>query len=166
MRTAEARAFAYETVRGQSARVQIAKTDRRQVQVSFHPAADLALTSRSFYAGSDSAILSEVRALAVTPEIVPFARSPALDQHGEPGGMVVDVEPVAHIGAIAIYRQRQAVERLENHLRDGLLGKLAYTVIVGAIRDRVPTRRRLQAGLLQGAYRHRESLVAMRPDSG
>ena len=49
--------------------------------------------------------------------------------------MVGHIEPVAHILAIAIHRQRQPLEGILHHQRNQLLGKLARTVVVGTVRS-------------------------------
>ena len=49
--------------------------------------------------------------------------------------MVLDVEPVAHVAAVAVDRQRLALERVQDHERDQLLGELEGAVVVRAVRD-------------------------------
>ena len=54
--------------------------------------------------------------------------------------VVLDVEPVAHVEPVAVDRQRLALERVHQHERDQLLGKLERPVVVRAVarRDRQP----------------------------
>src|SRR6266576_2639553 len=47
--------------------------------------------------------------------------------------LFVDEQPVAHIGALAIDRQLQALERIDDDQRDQLFGKMIRAVIVRAV---------------------------------
>ena len=49
--------------------------------------------------------------------------------------VVLDVEPVAHVQAVAVDRQRLVLEGVGDHQRDQLLGKLVGAVVVAAARD-------------------------------
>ncbi len=49
--------------------------------------------------------------------------------------MVLDVEPVAHVAAVAVDRQAAALDGVEDHQRDQLLGELVGAVVVRAVRD-------------------------------
>ena len=53
----------------------------------------------------------------------------------DPAGEVIDVQPVAHVAAVAVDGQGVASERVEDHQRDQLLGVLARAVVVGASTD-------------------------------
>ena len=48
--------------------------------------------------------------------------------------MVLHVQPVAYLHAIAVHRQRLARQRVHDHQRDQLLGEMVGTVVVAAIR--------------------------------
>ena len=48
--------------------------------------------------------------------------------------MILDIEPVAHILALAVDRQRLACERIQDGQRDQLFGEMIRPVIVRAIR--------------------------------
>ena len=75
----------------------------------------------------------DVAALAAASDVVGFARA-TLAQHATNGGAVVfDVKPVADVLPVAVHGQRLAVERVVNHQRDELLGKLKRSVVVGAV---------------------------------
>src|SRR5579864_398093 len=65
----------------------------------------------------------DVAALVAAPDIV-FLADPA-SRHNEVEGasVVVDIEPVAHVLALAIDRQRLAVDGVENDERNELLGE-------------------------------------------
>ena len=47
--------------------------------------------------------------------------------------MVLDVEPVAHLLAVAVDRQRLAGEGVDDHQRDQLLGEMERPVVVAAV---------------------------------
>ncbi len=50
--------------------------------------------------------------------------------------MVVDVEPVAHICARAVDRQRLALQAVEDDERDELLGEVVRAVVIRAVGDK------------------------------
>ena len=49
--------------------------------------------------------------------------------------MVLDVEPVAHVAAVAVDRQALPLDRVQDHERDQLLGELERAVVVRAVRE-------------------------------
>ncbi len=49
--------------------------------------------------------------------------------------MVLDIEPVARVLAVAVDRQRLALNDVVNHERNQLLGEVVRSVVVGAVRD-------------------------------
>ncbi len=60
----------------------------------------------------------EVRYLIVAAEIINSSRL-ALEKRGDnSAAMIVHVDPIAHIHAVAIHRERLLAERLDNHERD------------------------------------------------
>ncbi len=62
--------------------------------------------------------------------IAPFA------QHRvERRAVILDVDPVAHVAAVAVERQRLVGERVGDEERDQLLGELVRAVVVRAARD-------------------------------
>ena len=63
--------------------------------------------------------------------------------------MVLDVEPVARVLAVAVHRQRLALDDVVNHERNQLLGEVVRPVVVGAIRDDD----RQAVGLVVGAHK-------------
>ena len=74
----------------------------------------------------------DVLALVGAADVVGLAGA-ALHQHGvDAAAEVLDVEPVADLAAVAVDRQRVAVDRVEDHQRDQLLRVLARAVVVGA----------------------------------
>ncbi|MCY1539184.1 hypothetical protein D9M68_747570 [compost metagenome] len=50
-------------------------------------------------------------------------------------GMIIDIQPVANLRAVTIYRQRLAGQGIEDHVRDQLLGKVIGPVVVRAVGD-------------------------------
>ena len=49
--------------------------------------------------------------------------------------MIVDIQPVTHILAVAVHRKLLALQRIVDNQRDQLLRKLIRSVIVGTVRD-------------------------------
>ena len=49
--------------------------------------------------------------------------------------MIVNIQPVTHILAIAVYRKLLALQRIVDNQRDQLLRELIRSVIVGTVRD-------------------------------
>jgi hypothetical protein len=50
-------------------------------------------------------------------------------------GMVVDVDPVAHVAAVSVERDRLAEPRAQDGERDQLFGKLVWPVVVAGVGD-------------------------------
>ena len=60
----------------------------------------------------------------------------AFPEHGQDrAAVVIDIEPVAHLHAVAINRQRLVFERIRDHQRDQLFRELIGTVIIRGARD-------------------------------
>src|SRR5207245_6746968 len=74
---------------------------------------------------------------------VPFFASPAdvvgfsdaaVGEHGaNRAAVILDVEPVANVFAVAVHRERLAGTCIQDHERDKLLGKLVGPVIIGTV---------------------------------
>src|SRR4051812_11780605 len=77
----------------------------------------------------------DVSALAVAAYGVRLARSSTCGDRAQRSGVVVHMEPVAHVFTVAVYRQRLFAERALNRERNQLFGKLVRTVIVRAVAD-------------------------------
>jgi hypothetical protein len=75
----------------------------------------------------------DVLAFVVAADVVGLARRATFQDPNQGAGMVVDVEPVANLVALAVDRQRLAVQGVEDHQRDELLGKVIRAVVVRAI---------------------------------
>ena len=77
----------------------------------------------------------EVRRLRVGPHVVDPARlSPAHDRL-ERAGVILDVEPVPHVAAVAVHRDRPSLQGGQDGHRNQLLRHLAGSVVVGAMAD-------------------------------
>src|SRR5690606_1761292 len=75
----------------------------------------------------------EVRLLVPPADVVRLAGLPRLEHAHERAAVVLDVEPVAHLLAIAVHRQRLPRERVEDHERDQLLREVVRPVVVAAV---------------------------------
>src|SRR5579871_1976537 len=75
----------------------------------------------------------EVRALVAAADIVLLARTTVGQRDQQAGAVILDVQPVADVTAVAVDRKRPLVDRVEDHQRDQLLGKLVRPVVVGAV---------------------------------
>src|SRR5215469_174028 len=60
--------------------------------------------------------------------------------------MVIDVEPITNVAAVAVDRQFLSANGIDDHKRDEFFWKLIWSVIVGAIRDRHRQTMRVRAG--------------------
>ncbi len=77
----------------------------------------------------------EVGALVVAADVVGFADAAALEHGAEGAAVVEDEEPVADLLAVAVDRQRLALEGVGDHQRDELFGELVRAVVVRAVGD-------------------------------
>ena len=92
----------------------------------------------------------EVGPFVVAADVVGLAGAPARQHQPQRFRVVADVEPVAHVHAVAIDGDRFARQHALNHHRDQLLRELIRPVVVRAIGDH-----RLQAvGVMIGAHEH------------
>jgi hypothetical protein len=83
--------------------------------------------------GADGVDDIDVVALAAASDVIGLA-APAVVQHAAEGrAMVLDVEPVANVLAVAVHRKSLALQCVVDHQRDQLLGKLEWAVVVGAV---------------------------------
>ena len=90
----------------------------------------------------------EIPPLAGTAEVVGLSWPPAVEHQLDASAMVFHEEPVPHVGAIPVDRQRLSLERIQQHQRNQLFRELVGTVVVGAItrRDGQPV------GVIIGAH--------------
>src|SRR5712691_7154941 len=75
----------------------------------------------------------EVGALAVTADVVALARPPANEDGMQRAGVILDIEPVADIVALAVDRDRLTRQRLQDRERDQLFREMIGAVIVRAV---------------------------------
>lgn len=71
----------------------------------------------------------------VTADVVGFAYLAFAQHLVQRTGMVFDVEPITHLIALAIDRQRFAFEGVEDDQRDELFGKVVWAIVVGTVGD-------------------------------
>ncbi|MNI01511.1 hypothetical protein D3C73_543600 [compost metagenome] len=76
----------------------------------------------------------DVAALVAAADIVGLADPAPFGDDIEGTGVILDIEPVANVGAIAVNRQRLAIESVEDDQRDQLFREMIGTVIVRAVR--------------------------------
>ncbi len=77
----------------------------------------------------------EVRPLVVSAEVVLLAGRPLLEDGQDPRAVVLDEEPVPDVSAVAVDRERLALQRVQEHERDQLFRELEGAVVVRAVRD-------------------------------
>ena len=77
----------------------------------------------------------EVGPLVAAADIVFFARTPLVEHQQQTRAVILDVQPVADVRAVAVDRQWPAVDRVQDDERNQLLGKLIRPVVVRAVRD-------------------------------
>ena len=73
--------------------------------------------------------------LRLASDIVTSAKTATLEYRPERSAVVVDMDPVAYIHAISVYRQWHVAHGADDHQRDELFGVLKRTVVVRATRD-------------------------------
>lgn len=78
----------------------------------------------------------DVGALIVTANVVDLANAALLQDQVDGMAVILDVEPVANILAVAVDRQLLIGQRVDDHQRDELLREVIRTVVVRAARDR------------------------------
>ncbi len=76
-----------------------------------------------------------VGALIASAHVVRLADPPALEHRPQRAAVVRHIQPVPHLQPVAVHRQRLARQRIRNHQRDQLLGKLIRPIVVRAVRN-------------------------------
>ena len=69
-----------------------------------------------------------------TADVVRLSDLPVMENHVDGAGVVFHKEPVAHVLALAVNRQRLLVADVVDEERNQLFGELVRTVVVGAVR--------------------------------
>ena len=73
---------------------------------------------------------------SLPPPMLYFSPGAPLREHQQdPRAVILDVQPVAHVAAVAVDRQRPPLERVQDHQRNQLLRKLIRPVVVRAVGD-------------------------------
>ena len=65
--------------------------------------------------------------------VVGFAQAAAFQHTSNGTAVVFDIQPIAHLHAITIHRQRLARQRIDNHERNELFRKVQRAIVVAAI---------------------------------
>jgi len=96
---------------------------------------------------------SSIRFLAVTADRVRASRDASLQDSHQPSNVIVDMQPIANLPAVAVDRNRLTSQRLQNRQRNQLFWKLKRPVVVRTIRNehRQPIRLEPRAGEVIGA---------------
>ena len=68
-------------------------------------------------------------------DIVGFPHCPFGHDLIQRTGMIFDIQPVTYLRAVAVYRQRLAIQRVQNGQRDQLLRDVVRAVVVRAVGD-------------------------------
>ena len=75
----------------------------------------------------------DVFPLVETADVVCVSHFPLMENKVDGTGVVFDIQPVAHVFAFSVYRQLSAVADVVDKQRNQLLGKLVWTIVVGAV---------------------------------
>ena len=77
----------------------------------------------------------EVRALVAAADIIRFTKPPFNKDQVKRSGMILDIEPVADIGALPIDWKRLTLQRIENDQRNQLFRKMVWSIVIRAVRN-------------------------------
>ena len=72
----------------------------------------------------------DIRQRPVAPDVVDLTRAAVFEQRGQSAAVVFDEQPIPNLHSVAVDRKPAAVESVENHERDQLLGELIGAVVV------------------------------------
>src|SRR6266516_2609832 len=75
----------------------------------------------------------EIRLLVPAADVVDLADLARFQHAHDRAAVVLDVKPVTHLLAVAIYRKRLTGERVQDHQRNQLLWKVVRSVVVAAV---------------------------------
>lgn len=75
----------------------------------------------------------DVGLLVPAADVVGLAEPAGFEHAADGAAVVLHVEPVAHLHAVAIHGQRLAGQGVDDHQRDELLGEVEGPVVVGAV---------------------------------
>ncbi len=71
----------------------------------------------------------DVAPFITAADVVFLIRPPTADDLKQGVGMILHVEPVTHVLALAINRQRFAMQRIQDRQQDQLLGKMERPIV-------------------------------------
>ncbi len=99
----------------------------------------------------------EIRTLRPAAHVVALARLAAFQDRDQRPGMILHIEPVPHVSALAIDGQRTPQEGVRDHQRDEFFRKVIRPVVIGAVGQQnrqsigaVPCDREMIRGRLAG----------------
>ena len=75
----------------------------------------------------------DIAALRIAADIIGLARRGVLEHQPDGAGVIIDKQPIAHIGALPVDRQSLARQSFQYHQRDQLFGEVVGAVIIGTI---------------------------------
>jgi len=75
----------------------------------------------------------DVPPFVVAADVVALADASLLDDQRQRTAVIEHEQPVAHIAALSVDRQRFAIQRVDQHQRDEFLGELEGSVVVRAV---------------------------------
>ena len=100
----------------------------------------------------------DILLLVVAAYIVRLKQPALLLHHVDGLGMILHIEPIAHILTVAVYRQLLPLQRIVDDQRDQLLRELISAVVVGTVGDI----RRKMIGVHIGFHQHIRARLAGR----
>src|SRR6267143_1218664 len=77
----------------------------------------------------------EVRAFVATADIIRLTWPPFGKDQVKRSGMILDIEPVADIGAFPIDRKRLTLQGIENDQWNQLFRKMIWSIVIRAVRN-------------------------------
>src|SRR5260370_42400503 len=77
----------------------------------------------------------EICAFVAAADIIGFAWPPFSKDKVKRSGMILDIEPVADIGAFPIDRKRLTLQGIENDQWNQLLRKMVWSIVIRAVRN-------------------------------
>ena len=77
----------------------------------------------------------DIRHLVMAADVVDLADSALVDNQVNRLAVILDIQPVADVLALAVDRQRLVGKRVGNHQRNQLLREVIGAVVVGAAAD-------------------------------
>ena len=77
----------------------------------------------------------DVPHLVVPADVVHLPHAPFVDDEVDRLAVILHIQPITHVLALAVHGQRLIVERVRDHKRNELLGELIRTIVVRATAD-------------------------------